>query len=170
MIGNRVLSADGNNLGEVVGVIVTAGAAPSAVGYEIASESRSDNAFVPISEQMALSEDNLLLPAEATDFVRDDLAGFGAAVESYRSSALSGGGPSRRSRARRRSVVASDTAEDIGEVKGFVVDPSATRVDAVHVAGRGRRPRYRLVSDQVLRGGRRDGRLRRDAGAGQQRA
>lgn len=91
VIGNRVLSADGNNLGEVVGVIVTTGAEPSAVGYEIASESRSDNAFVPISEQMALSEDNLLLPAEATDFVRNDLAGFGAAVESYRSSALSGG-------------------------------------------------------------------------------
>lgn len=38
-----------------------------------------------------------------------------------------------------RSVVASDTAEDIGEVKGFVVDPSATRVDAVHVSGRGRK-------------------------------
>jgi uncharacterized protein YrrD len=38
-----------------------------------------------------------------------------------------------------RSVVASDTAESIGEVKGFVVDPTASRVDAVHVAGRGKK-------------------------------
>lgn len=38
-----------------------------------------------------------------------------------------------------RSVVASDTAESIGEVKGFVVDRTATRVDAVHVAGRGKK-------------------------------
>jgi uncharacterized protein YrrD len=38
-----------------------------------------------------------------------------------------------------RSVVASDTAEGIGEVKGFVVDPTASRVDAVHVSGRGKK-------------------------------
>lgn len=38
-----------------------------------------------------------------------------------------------------RSVIASDTAEGIGEVKGFVVDPTASRVDAVHVSGRGRK-------------------------------
>jgi hypothetical protein len=86
-----VLSADGDDLGEVVGVIVATGSSPAAVGYEIGSSDRSDTAFVPISEQMALSEDNLLLPANATDFVRNDLAGFGAAVESYRADALSGG-------------------------------------------------------------------------------
>ncbi len=38
-----------------------------------------------------------------------------------------------------RRVVAADTAEDLGEVKGFVVDRSASRVDAVHVSGRGRK-------------------------------
>lgn len=35
-----------------------------------------------------------------------------------------------------RPVVAADTAEDIGEVKGFIVDPTATRIDAIHVSGR----------------------------------
>lgn len=38
-----------------------------------------------------------------------------------------------------RPVVAADTAETIGEVKGFVVDPTATRIDAIHIAGRGRK-------------------------------
>lgn len=38
-----------------------------------------------------------------------------------------------------RPVVAADTAESLGEVKGFVVDPTASRVEAVHVSGRGRK-------------------------------
>lgn len=92
VIGNRVISADGNDLGEVVGVILSTGDSTEAVGYEIASEDRDDNVFVPISAQMAVSEENLMVPAEATDFVRNDLAGFGAAVESYRSLSLQGDG------------------------------------------------------------------------------
>ncbi len=38
-----------------------------------------------------------------------------------------------------RPVIAADSAEDIGEVKGFIVDTTATRVEAVHVSGRGRK-------------------------------
>ncbi len=38
-----------------------------------------------------------------------------------------------------RRVVAADTAEDIGEIKGFVVDPTATRIESVHIAGRGKK-------------------------------
>lgn len=38
-----------------------------------------------------------------------------------------------------RSVVAADTAEDIGEIKAFIVDPTARRINAVQVAGRGKR-------------------------------
>ncbi|MDH3731090.1 MAG: PRC-barrel domain-containing protein [Acidimicrobiia bacterium] len=91
VIGNRVLSADGNELGEVVGVIIATGATPAAVGYEVDPTDSADNVFVPISEQMALSHDNLLLPADATEFIRGDLAGFGAAVVAYRESTLPGG-------------------------------------------------------------------------------
>lgn len=38
-----------------------------------------------------------------------------------------------------RNVIAADTAETIGEVKGFVVDRTASRIESVHVAGRGRK-------------------------------
>lgn len=38
-----------------------------------------------------------------------------------------------------RAVVAADTAETIGKIKGFVVDPTASRIESVHVAGRGRK-------------------------------
>ncbi len=91
VLGNRVLSADGNDLGQVVGVIIATGATPAAVGYEVDPTDSDDNAFVPIAEQMALSGENLLLPADATEFIRNDLAGFGAAVVAYRESTLPGG-------------------------------------------------------------------------------
>jgi len=37
-----------------------------------------------------------------------------------------------------RSVIASDSAESIGTVKGFVLDAAGRRIEAVHVDGRGK--------------------------------
>jgi len=88
VLGNRVLSADGSDLGEVVAVILSTGERPEAVGYELKSPSHADTSFVPISAQMALSAKNLIVPVEATQFIRGDLAGFGAAIASYRSDEL----------------------------------------------------------------------------------
>lgn len=82
VLHNRVLSADGTDLGEVVGVILTTDDDPIAVGYEVGSD--DETVFVPISAQMALSDDNLLIPAEATEFIHNDLAGFGASVAQFR--------------------------------------------------------------------------------------
>lgn len=90
VIGNRVVSSSGDVLGEVVGVILTTGTSPTAVGYEISTPESDDTAFIPISAQVALSGDNLMVPDEATEFIRNDLAGFGAAVEDYRASAMHG--------------------------------------------------------------------------------
>lgn len=90
VIGNRVLSAGGDDLGEVVAVIMSTGDDPSAVGYEVQPSDRNGTSFVPISAQMALSGENVVLPAAATDFVRQDLTGFGAAIATYRSSELEG--------------------------------------------------------------------------------
>ena len=54
----------------------------------MSSGDRGTPAFVPISAQLAVSGDNLVLPEGATEFIRNDLAGFGAAIESYRASTL----------------------------------------------------------------------------------
>lgn len=86
VIGNRVLSADGSDLGEVVAVIVATGDEPRAVGYELQAPGRADTAFVPSSKRMAVSGENLVLPDDATAFVHYDLAGFGAAIGSYQAS------------------------------------------------------------------------------------
>lgn len=88
VIGNRVLSSDGTDLGRVVSVILRTGVQPQAVGYEFAQSDSSDTAFAPISAQMALSGENLLLPIESTEFFKNDLVGFGASIASYRSATL----------------------------------------------------------------------------------
>ena len=87
VIGNRVLSSDGTDLGRVVAVILQTGDQPQAVGYEFA-DSANETAFFPISAQMALSGENVLLPKESTEFFKNDLVGFGASIASYRSPRL----------------------------------------------------------------------------------
>lgn len=82
VIGDNVLSSDGRELGVVVDVVIETGAAPAAVGYEVKSGDQS--VFVPISAQLSVSGDNLVVPPEANDFIGNDLVGFGASVESFR--------------------------------------------------------------------------------------
>lgn len=84
VIGTNVLSEGGQALGVIDDVVVETGAQPEAVGYSV--NGPNGTAYVPISAQMALSEENIILPAAADEFIRDDLAGFGAAVSTYRSS------------------------------------------------------------------------------------
>ncbi|NND74289.1 MAG: PRC-barrel domain containing protein [Ilumatobacter sp.] len=82
VIGVPVVSSGGAALGTVVDVVIETGPDPKAVGYEVDND--GNRIFVPTSAQMGLSGDNLVVPAEADEFVRNDLAGFGAAVSSFR--------------------------------------------------------------------------------------
>lgn len=82
VLGATVVSSGGATLGEVVDVVLETGARPKAVGYEV----RADDGvlFVPSSAQMAVSDNNLVVPAEVEEFTANDLAGFGASVQSFR--------------------------------------------------------------------------------------
>ena len=82
VIGNDVVSTSGAVLGTVVDVIIETGEHPSVVGYE--TETDDGNLFIPASAQTSLSASNLVVPATAEEFTRNDLAGFGAAVDSFR--------------------------------------------------------------------------------------
>lgn len=84
VMDSTVMSAGGESLGTISDVVLETGPSPIAAGYKVDSE--NGEVFVPISAQMSLSEDNLILPEEAQAFVRNDLAGFGAAVLDYRAS------------------------------------------------------------------------------------
>lgn len=82
VIGVGVMSSGGVALGNVCDVIIETGVDPVAVGYEVSLE--DGTVFVPSSAQMALSGEHLVVPAQADDFITNDLVGFGAAVSSFR--------------------------------------------------------------------------------------
>ncbi|GAA2019192.1 PRC-barrel domain-containing protein [Nakamurella flavida] len=90
VLGSQVLTDDGTALGTVVDVIIEVSKSEQAdvVGYEIdpaESLGRGKNRLlIPLPDTLAASGEHLIVPAAARDFVRDDLAGFGAAVEDFR--------------------------------------------------------------------------------------
>lgn len=83
VLGNSVFATDGTVLGTVSGVIVSAGQRPAAVGYEVTDDDGA-SVVIPISAQLALSGDNLVVPTELTSFDRHHLAEFGAFVSESR--------------------------------------------------------------------------------------
>lgn len=95
VLDDRVLTDSGRELGTVVDVIVAAGPDLDVVGYEIETAegfgAKDQHVFIPLPDTLAVSGENLIVPASAEDFVAHDLAGFGAAVEQFRAQ-LSGGG------------------------------------------------------------------------------
>jgi uncharacterized protein YrrD len=92
VLSSRVLTDDGTDLGSVVDVIIEVseghGDQCDVVGYEVkASESlrtHGTKVLIPLPDTLAVSGEHLIVPASAKDFVGDDLAGFGAAVQEFR--------------------------------------------------------------------------------------
>jgi uncharacterized protein YrrD len=87
VLGSSVITEGGRNLGTVTDVILAVGDADTdAVGYEIApaDDGKPRRQFVPLPDALSVSGEALILPESALDFIRDDLAGFGAAVEEFR--------------------------------------------------------------------------------------
>ncbi len=88
VLEDRVLTDNGRDLGRVVDVVLHSGTSLDVVGYEVeASEALGTagrHVFIPLPDTVAVSGENLIVPAAATEFVSEDLAGFGAAVGAFR--------------------------------------------------------------------------------------
>lgn len=100
VLGSRVMTDDGTELGTITDVIldVTTDAGTNAadvIGYEIDSSPAlgkdGRRVLIPLPDTLSVSGEALMLPGSAAEFVTDDLAGFGAAVEEFRTR-LAGGG------------------------------------------------------------------------------
>ncbi|MBV9060043.1 MAG: PRC-barrel domain-containing protein [Pseudonocardiales bacterium] len=89
VLQDRVLTDNGRDLGRVVDVVLHGGTSLEVVGYEVqASETlgtAGQRVLIPLPDTMAVSGEHLIVPAAATEFVSEDLAGFGAAVDAFRS-------------------------------------------------------------------------------------
>ncbi|GLY26725.1 hypothetical protein [Kineosporia sp. NBRC 101731] len=87
VLGSVVLTQGGRNLGTVTDVVLSVDEKRTeAVGYEIQPSDKTAprRQFVPLPDALSVSGEALILPDTAIDFIRDDLAGFGAAVEEFR--------------------------------------------------------------------------------------
>ncbi|MQA16009.1 MAG: PRC-barrel domain containing protein [Pseudonocardiaceae bacterium] len=88
VLRDRVLTDNGRDLGKVIDVVLQGGTDLEVVGYEVEASEALGTAgrrvFIPLPDTVAVSGENLILPAAATEFVSEDLAGFGAAVDQFR--------------------------------------------------------------------------------------
>lgn len=88
VLGDRVVTESGTDLGTVVDVILQAGVSTEAVGYELqaspALHPEGRRVLIPLPDTVAVSGEALIVPSGAVEFVSHDLAGFGAAVARFR--------------------------------------------------------------------------------------
>jgi uncharacterized protein YrrD len=91
VVGGRVITDSGNALGEVTDLVLAIEDGHArVVGYEIGGATvehgpGGDRRYIPLPETFAVSRAALIVPASVTNFIRDDLSGFGGAVDEFRS-------------------------------------------------------------------------------------
>lgn len=89
VVGGRVITDAGRELGEVTDLVLEVGDRARVVGYEIGGRAVTegpggDQRYIPLPETFAVSHAALIVPASVAGFIRDDLSGFGSAVEDFR--------------------------------------------------------------------------------------
>jgi sporulation protein YlmC with PRC-barrel domain len=94
VLGAKVLTDAGTEVGTVLDVVVEGGTSGRVVGFRIAasrelvsgSRRRRHRVYVPRGETLAVSGRALVIPEDATRYVADDLAAFTARVGAFHDS------------------------------------------------------------------------------------
>lgn len=89
VLGNRVVTDTGADLGNVIDVILEVGAGADVAGYEVRAGAalqtqQGQTVLIPLPDALAVSGEALIVPGGAVEFISHDLAGFGAAVAAFR--------------------------------------------------------------------------------------
>lgn len=93
ILKSQVLTDSGTALGRVSDVIIGIGAAAGGqadvVGYQIDPAETLGRGkqplLIPLPDTISASGEHLMVPAAAANYLTDDLAGFGAAIDAFRS-------------------------------------------------------------------------------------
>jgi uncharacterized protein YrrD len=141
VIGASVITDQGVALGTVSDVVISLGRKVEAVGYElVGSDDDNRRFFIPLPDQLAVSGDALMVPNKFNDFVRDDLTGFGGAIDAYR--ADHGSGHPGRGKAKGTSDAGGDSGSDSSRSKADLY-AEARKLD---ISGRSSMTKAELVS------------------------
>lgn len=82
VLGDEVLTEGGARLGVVHDLVLLVGTRGEVVGYEI-ERPDGGHAYVPLSAQLAVSGDALVVPDAVDQFLREDLEAFGETLEGH---------------------------------------------------------------------------------------
>ncbi|WP_037628712.1 PRC-barrel domain-containing protein [Streptomyces aureus] len=90
VLGARVLTDTGMDLGQVTDVVVEVTASQAVVaGYEVAPTEtlghKTRTVFIPLARTIAASGEALVVPAAVADYVTEDLAALDKAIPEFRS-------------------------------------------------------------------------------------
>ncbi len=86
VVGDDVLTRSGTIVGTVVDAVLRLeDRGLDLVGYEVEPSTGEGTRFVPLPDTIAVTEGRLVVPDQAMEFLANDLAGFAAAVDSFRS-------------------------------------------------------------------------------------
>lgn len=85
VLGDEVLTRSGEIIGEVVDAVLRLdGTGLDLVGYEVEPSEGGDPRYLPLPDTISVTGDRLVVPDIAKEYLRDDLNGFGGAVDSFR--------------------------------------------------------------------------------------
>lgn len=85
VVGDEVMTESGTVVGSVVDAVLRLEPAGlDVVGYEVEVAEGGDHRFIPLPDTLAVTGGRLVVPDQAVDFLANDLAGFGAAVDTFR--------------------------------------------------------------------------------------
>lgn len=82
VVGTTVMTDAGRALGTVHDLVLEVGQDADVVGFEI--DGGHGARLLPVGDTFSISGEALMVPAAAEEFLRDDLSGFGSAVEAFR--------------------------------------------------------------------------------------
>lgn len=88
VLGNRVVTDTGTDIGTVVDVILQTGTVTDVVGYEVeaspAMKTDGRTVFIPLPDALSVSGEALIVPNRAVEFASHDLTQFGSTLASFR--------------------------------------------------------------------------------------
>jgi len=82
VVGTTVMTEGGRALGTVRDLVLEVNEDADVVGFEI--DGGQGPRLLPVGDTFSVSGEALMVPAATEEFLHDDLAGFGSAVEAFR--------------------------------------------------------------------------------------
>lgn len=81
IVGSTVMTDAGKALGTISDLVLEVAARAEVIGFEI--DGGTGTRLLPVGDTFSVSGTVLMVPAAAEEFLRDDLSGFGSAVEAF---------------------------------------------------------------------------------------